>query len=291
MRWVLCAVALAACGGTQVPTHNGYKSDKAKPWKKAKDLKFDDKQEAKVEGDLSYPEMRRAAWFAANLSSNSQLDLRVEITPPGEATNEDFDLGVEVYDPHLRVISRSDLEEGGDAHELNKTKSLVDLVPGRYLIHLYLQGRLDTADYVLHAAYKTTPAAAAKSDYPAQVPFPEPLAMVPITDDTPKNYKPQVVVVTHPGKHPVKATPKAEPPPPPPQQKLARITGIQVTGAGVQITLGIGTAKGGAPGMKGTVRGVGKSFTISSCTGTTCTAVVAASQAEMASASVVELAP
>ena len=36
--------------------HNGYKGGaKAKPWKKAKTLKFDDKNEAKAEGELSYP--------------------------------------------------------------------------------------------------------------------------------------------------------------------------------------------------------------------------------------------
>ena len=33
------------------------------------------------------------------------------------------------------------------------------LAPGKYLIHIYLQGRMDTADFVLHAGFKTTASA------------------------------------------------------------------------------------------------------------------------------------
>src|SRR5262249_28627851 len=84
-RVVILLIVVAACGGAEIPQHNGYKSATAKPWKKAKQLKFDDKGEAKAEGDLSYGEMRRAAWFLADLPSNGDLDVRVEITPPGDA--------------------------------------------------------------------------------------------------------------------------------------------------------------------------------------------------------------
>lgn len=93
MRRIVIAacVLLAACGGAQVPVHNGYKSEKAKPWKKPKALAFDDKMEAKAEGDLSYPDMRRAKWFVLDLPANGELAIRLEITPPGDATNEDFD--------------------------------------------------------------------------------------------------------------------------------------------------------------------------------------------------------
>src|SRR5437773_965368 len=115
---VLC---LVACGGVQVPQHNGYKNDKVKPWKKAKTLKFDDKMETKTEGDLSYPDMRRAKWFALDVPSQGDLTLKLEVTPPGE-TNEDFDLAMEVLDPGNHVVQKADLEES-DAHEYQKTRS------------------------------------------------------------------------------------------------------------------------------------------------------------------------
>jgi hypothetical protein len=58
-------------------------------------------------------------------------------------------VGFEVLDPGNRVIARSDLQEGDDVGEIQKSKSLLDLEPGRYLVHLYLQGRMDSADYLL----------------------------------------------------------------------------------------------------------------------------------------------
>jgi len=140
MRWIVSisialSIALMACGGPQIPTHNGYKPKEAKPWKKPKVLKLDDKHEAKADGDVSYPDMRRARWYEIALPSNGQLSLALEVTPPGDAVNDDFDLGMEVVGPTYRVISKSDLEDE-DAHELNKKKTLLDLPPGKYLIHL-----------------------------------------------------------------------------------------------------------------------------------------------------------
>jgi len=49
----LLSIAVVACGGPDIPAHNGYKSDHAKPWKKAKTLKFDDQNIAKAKGDLT----------------------------------------------------------------------------------------------------------------------------------------------------------------------------------------------------------------------------------------------
>jgi hypothetical protein len=48
MRWIvslsiLTALALWRAVGHQIPSHNGYKPKEAKPWKKPKALKFDDK--------------------------------------------------------------------------------------------------------------------------------------------------------------------------------------------------------------------------------------------------------
>jgi hypothetical protein len=266
---------LIACGGVQIPEHSGYKSDKAKPWKKAKTLKFDDKNEAKVEGDLSYLQMKRATWFAVDLSTPAALDLRLEITPPGDAVNDDFDLAMEVLDPGYRVVSKSDLEEE-DAHELNKTRSLVDLAPGRYLIHLYLQGRLDSADFILHAVMKPTSSSVGKSDFPSKVAFPTALAMVPLNDDTPKTYKPVTpVVVTHTNHRKPPTTPTPPVTPPPVTTFNAQIIGMSVVAGGTQITIGRGTKGGAAPGMKGKVNGVAQgAFTLGACTDRACTATL-----------------
>ena len=270
---IVLVSALAACGGPQIPSHNGYKPKEAKPWKKPKVLKFDDKMEAKADGDLSYPDMRRARWFELALPSTGQLTIALEITPPGDAVNDDFDLGMEVLDPSYRVISKSDLEDE-DAHELNKKKTLVELAPGKYLIHLYLQGRTDTADFVLHAAFKPTAAAEVKSNFPAEVLFVPVLAQVPIQDDTPRNYKPTVVVSHGPRRHAPAATPKAEQTPV--ATVSARIINVQIVPGGTQITVGRGTSTGAADGMKGSIHGVASGFQISGCNERTCTATIKA---------------
>lgn len=274
MRALLLLTIVAACGGTQIPAHNGYKSDKAKPWKKFKTLKFDEKGEAKADGDLSYRDMRRAQWFAADTPINGELALRVEITPPGEATNDAFDLGIEVLDPGFRMLVRKDLEEGDSQQDLNKTAILKDLPPGRYWIHLYLQARMDTAEYALHATFKAAPPADVKSDFPAQVAFVGALPMVPLTDDTPKNYHPPTTtVVVVQKKHPKGAPP---PPPPPPVTTLsARIISVSVVPGGTQITVGRGTSSGAAAGMKGKINGVSNGmFTLANCTERACTATL-----------------
>jgi hypothetical protein len=278
MRWIVslsifvcCGVCMTACGGPQIPTHNGYKAKEAKPWKKPKVLKLDDKKEAKVEGDVSYPDMRRARWFEVHLPANGELSIALEITPPGDAVNEEFDLGMEVLDPSLRVISKSELEDE-DAHELNKKKTLVDLAPGKYLIHLFLQGRMDTADFVLRASFKRTQAAEVKTNFPNEVPFVPVLAMVPLQDDTPRNYRPQTQAVVK-----VIKKPNAPPPPPPPAATVsARIIGVQVVSGGTLITVGRGKSSGASDGMKAKINGISGAFTIGNCNERTCTATVAA---------------
>jgi hypothetical protein len=288
-RAYLLLVIVGACGGAQIPAHNGYKTEKAKPWKKAKNLKFDEKNEAKAEGDLSYPDMRRAAWYGVDLGTPAELDLRVEITPPGDATNDDFDLALEVLDPGFRVISKSDLEDE-DAHELNKTKALLDLAPGHYMVHMYLQGRMDTAEYILHATLKPTSASVGKSDFPAQVATLPALPMVPLNDDTPKTYHPPVAVVTHTN-HKPKGDPKPKDPVPPPVAAMTgRIIGMNVVSGGTQITIGRGTSNGAAVGMKGKIPGVPSgSFTLAACNERTCTAVVAATPDQIKGAGSVTL--
>jgi len=272
---ILLVGALTGCGGPQIPTHNGYKPKEAKPWKKPKALKFDDKGEAKAEGDLSYPDMRRAKWFEVGLPANGQLQLTLEVTPPGDAVNDDFDLGMEVFDPSSHVISKSDLEDE-DAHELTKKKKLVDLAPGKYLVHLFLEGRTDTAEFVLRAAFKATAAAQVKSNFPAEVLFVPALPMVPIQDDTPRSYKP-IAAATPPRRGNHHATPTPTPTPATPVATVtARIINVQIVPGGTQITVGRGTATGGADGMKGSIRGIAGGFQIGGCNERTCTATIKA---------------
>jgi hypothetical protein len=266
---------LAACGGPQVPAHNGYKPKEVAPWKKAKALRFDDKMETKAKGDVSYADMRRARWFEVNLPSNGQLALTLEITPPGDAVNDDFDLGLEVFDPHSRLIVKSDLEDE-DAHELTKKKTLVDLAPGKYLIHLFLQGRMDSAEFDLHATFKPTAAAEVKSNFPNDVLFVPTLAMVPIQDDTPRNYKPPATTVTRVTRHP-RATPAATPPPPTGGTPInARIIDMQIVSGGTQVVFSRGTSTGASDGMKASLAGVSGSFPIGNCKERTCSALLKA---------------
>jgi hypothetical protein len=276
MRWIVSlSVVLMACGGPQIPTHNGYKPKEAKPWKKPKLLKFDDKLEVKSDGELSYADLRRARWFQIETPANGQLALTLEITPPGDTVNDDFDLGFEIFDPSQRVIGKSDLEDS-DAHELIKKKTLIDLVPGKYLVHVYLQGRMDSADFVLRGAFKPTTAAEAKSNFPAEVPFLPTLPTVPIQDDTPRGYKQPTAVVTTTSRG-SRRTPEPKVTAPPPVATLnGRIIGVQVVGAGTVITVGVGKGQGASEGMKGRIKGISGGFTLASCGDRTCSATVSA---------------
>ena len=263
--------------------HNGYKGKKPQPWKKAKAIKFTDKDgklEAKVQGELEYASYKRAAWYVADLPKAGQLDLRLEIEPPGEAVNDEFDLGFEVLDDGFRTIMKSDLTEGDDTGDIQKQKSLKDLEAGKYYIHLYLQHRMDSADYVLKASFQSV-STVGKSDFPSQVAFVPTLPMVPLQDDTPKNYKPTTptppvkVTTKRPKGEPKKEEPKKEPAVG--TALNARIINMQVVSGGTQITVGRGTSGGAAVGMKGKIVGVSSgSFTLANCNERTCTAVVSA---------------
>ena len=273
MRWIVSlSLVLMACGGAQIPTHNGYKPKEVKPWKKPKVMKFNDKMEAKADGEVSYPEMRRARWYQVELPSSGELSLMLEITPPGDAVNEEFDLAMEVLDPSLRVISKADLEEG-DAFELTKKKTLVDLAAGKYLIHLYLQGRMDSADYLLRASFTPSTAANVASNFPADVLFVPALPMVPLQDDTPRDYKPPGATVTRVIRTP---RPRPEPTPAAPVETItARIINVQVVSGGTQITVGRGTATGATATMRATLNGIPGSFPVA-CNERTCTGTIKA---------------
>lgn len=269
-----------------MPTHNGYKGKNPQPWKKAKALKLSDKLVAKTDGALSYAAKKRAAWYYIELPQAGQLDLNLEITPPSDGSNEEFDLGFEVLDKDYRVLVRSDLQEGDDIGSLEKSKSLKDLEPGKYFIHLYLQHRLDIADYELRAELKPM-ATVGRSDFPAQVAFVPPLPMVPLQDDTPRT--PSRTVAT--ARKPRPESPKKEDPKPSEELK-ASILGATVVSGGTQITISRGTASGAAVGMKGKIVGLASgTFTLESCGDRTCTATVPATPDQMKGKASVVLTP
>jgi hypothetical protein len=273
MRWIVPVLFVAvACGGPEIPTHSGYKNEKSKFWLKAKTLKIDEKGEIKTDGELVYGEFKRARWYAIETPTHGELSLRLEITPPGDATNEDFDLGFEVLGAGYRVIHKSDLEDD-DAHEVTKTTKLVELVPGRYLVHVFLQGRMDSAEYTLRGTFKSTPAAEQESDFPSQVAYLDPLPMVPLNDDAPKNWKPEKkpVVVKTTGRKPKDPVEKKQPVAA--AAVTARIMSVNVVPGGTQILIGRGTASGAIDGMKAKIAGVGDTPKIGNCKETSCTAV------------------
>lgn len=278
----LVASGLTACGGVQIPQGNGYKNPRSEPWKKPKDIKLDTDNKGKADGDLSYPDFRRAKWYSVTLPARGDLALELDVTPPGD--QDKFDLAVEIIDgKSFQVISKSDKDDD-DAGELKKTKSLIDLPAGTYLIHLYLEGRLDTAEYELALAF--TPGkpdaggGGGDDDFPKGVAFPPPLPQVPLTDDTP------ATIVSHPctGRHcggggggGVRPPPPPPPPPPGGPAVSGRVINVGVSGANTVITINVGTADGLHDGAAGQVVGVKNGgFTTTGCTDHACKGSVGA---------------
>ena len=272
VAWAIAAaVLIGACGGADIPMHSGYKNEKVRPWKKPKVIVLDDKGEGKAEGDLSYRDYRRAKWYAVDLPADGELEIGCEIAPPDV---EDFDLAFEVLDPNFIVIAKADLDDE-DAHELVKNRTLYELTAGRYLIHLYLQGRLDSADFDLKLKYNPQ-AKKYQSDFPALVPFPPRLPVVPLLDDTPAD---QIAKRPRPG---VKKTSKGRPKPTQVAEDTskkipARVINIAAQGNESMITVDRGVNQGVSDGMKGYVQGVkGGSFTVTSCSERQCKGKVSA---------------
>ena len=267
----ISSLLLAACGGRDIPLHNGYRSAKAKPWKKTKNLTLNDKFEGKTDGELNYGAYKRARWYALQLPSAGELALALEITPPPDA--EDFDLAMEVFDTGNRVIAKADIEDE-DAKETTKKRSVEIAEPGKYLIQVYLQGRMDIAEYELQLAFTPKPGEL-KTDFPASVAFVDELPQVPLTDDTPANRKPKVIVRTgrrtppQTKKDPVVVAPPAS------TSFSGMVLKVIVVGDGTEITFS--RAEGVNPGMKGRVVGVQNSgFAVGNCTDRSCKGVVRA---------------
>ena len=274
---------IAACGGVQVPQHNGYKSKTSEPWKKAKEIKLDEKQHGKVDGDLDYKDFRRAKWYVVNLPASGDLTVNLEVSPPGE---DKFDLALEVLDSNGNVLIKADKDDD-DAYEVKKSKSLVELQAGSYWVHLYLEGRLDTCEYDLDVQW--TPRELASADtFPRDVAFPPALPVVPLVDDT-VGVKPPPCKgrgcgggggSRPPGGGGGGGGTKPPPPPPPPAGGAvsAHIINVNVGGGGTTITFNKGTDAGVNDGSRGSVDGVkGSGFEAFGCGARSCKGVVKAS--------------
>ncbi len=283
------ALALAACGAS-IPEHNGYKSAKASPWRNPKAIKLDEKNEGKADGELDYPSQKRAKWYAVDLPSSGDLQVSVEANPANDSG--DFDLGMEIVGPGYRVLAKADLEDD-DARELTKTRSAAGLPGGRYMIHLFLQGRLDNSDYELKVKFSPK-ATEVASDFPAQVQYLPNLALVPVIDDTPGSAGKaggKVVVRRTPGT-PRQPKPKPEEAPPPATTVSATVLRATMNDKATILVLSAGAGAGVAEGWKGQVSGVkGASFRVTNVTERNCRGVLEGVTAEQVAGKRVTLSP
>lgn len=288
--WLGLAVAwMSAACGPSIPEHNGYKSAKSTPWRSPKPIKLDDKNEGKVDGELDYGSHKRARWYAIDLPSSGDLQITVEANPQND--EGEFDLGLEVLDPGNRVLVKSDAEDE-DARELTKTRSMAGLPAGRYLVHLYLQGRLDNADFELKVKFSSK-ASEVASDFPAHVQFLPKLALVPVIDDTPGDYKPGGKVVVNRTTKPRQPRPPKEPEEKPPATTVtATVLRATMNDKATSLVLSAGASSGVADGWKGTVVGLkGVTFRVSNVTERNCRGVIDGITAEQVSGKKVVLSP
>jgi hypothetical protein len=247
------AVALlpAACGGADVPDHNGYKSSKSRPWQSPVVLEFDQSNEAEVDDTISYPARQRARWYAVDLPSSGELE--VQVSTASFAEDHTIDLAFEILDEGYQVLAQANRDED-DAGDETKTRLIGGLKPGRYYVHIYAQRRLDEADFTLQLAFRSD-LQEADSNFPASVAFIGALPDIPAVDDTPAGQPPRVV------KKCKGAACKKRPPAtrtttanPGVKAIRARVAGIvKVTAGGTQIRIDRGSAQGVNAGWNGAV--------------------------------------
>lgn len=292
----LCVVigfAATACG-PKAPTHNGYKSSRTKPWKKAKKLAWSDDFEAEVEDTVSYPKRKRAAWYEISAPRFGEFEFKLEATQLGEPRPE-FDLAFEIVDASGRVLVRADLEEE-DAGEETKTRTITEVPAGLYWVHIYTQARTDEVEFQLRVKF-TTLEKDPESTFPTQVAYLPPLAAVPPVDDAPP---PTVVKKPRCRKPPCRRRPRPDPPPdtgPKPAAVKVRIVGISSREGRTAIRIAAGANRGIEKGWRGSVvsasgKGItGGGFVVTRVTGSEAYASVKATADAVNAAKYVVLRP
>ncbi|WP_199350849.1 hypothetical protein [Haliangium ochraceum] len=272
--------ALFALGGgwaagcsKNIPTHDGYRTADAEGWNKPEVLELDSDREAEIDSELSYPKRRRARWFAVDLSRPGELEVMLSYAAlsaiqadeePEEDEDDPFDLAFEVYDASYRMLTRADNRED-DVGERRKRRTLYELPAGRYLIHVYLQRRLDEVEYTLRVQHRLGEFVASASDFPKTVAFYPDLPAVPKTDDAPRPEPPRCRgrrCRGKPNRPSNRPKPRNNTPAPsgdgqvvavPDGGMRARIIGIRAAGGGTRITINRGSAHGVAKGWRGQV--------------------------------------
>ena len=297
--------SLVACGGLDVPIHDGYRN-RAKGWKKPKALEFDEDFEAEHDGELSYPDRKRARWFAVELPGDGELEVTLDVSPLGYAAeteefedeDDPFDVAFEIYNENYKVLAHADNEDD-DVGERKRSRKAPTVPKGRYLVHVYLQRRLDESEYTLRVKYRRG-SLEPETNFPDEVAFVEPLPVVPAFDDAPEVA----------GRKPCRGRRCKKPKNggggskrPPPQaaagSMIVSIVGIrQAKGGGTHITIQAGESRGVVKGWKGVVitrknkEVPGSNFTISRVNARTSTATVrGASPDQVTSARRVRIAP
>src|SRR5690606_14874812 len=147
-----------------------------------------------------------------------------------------------------------------DAGERNKSRTVEEVRKGRYLIHLFLQRRLDEAEFTVRVTFKRA-SLEPESDFPKQVAFVDPLAVVPAFDDAPEpERKPRcrgkkcgrTTTTSKPRDKPKDTSPAASTPVEGVMKaKIVVVRGV--SSGGTEITLNRGSSQGVAAGWTGKV--------------------------------------
>lgn len=188
---------LIGCGGKQVPEHDGYRTRWKPGWERPKKLEFDEDFEAEKDGELSYPKRKRVRWYQLETPEDGELEIVLQAGPLGSDPDEEeddedvddpFDVGFELYDRNYKMLLRADNEED-DAGDRQKSRTAYQLPQGKYLLHLYLQRRIDEAEFTVTVKFKSG-SVEPQTDFPKNVAYVDLLPVVPAVDDSPLNARP-----------------------------------------------------------------------------------------------------
>lgn len=242
------AALLAPTGcGPSYPTHNGYRLNDRKPWTHAKKLEWSEDNEIDVDDRVSYPKRRRARWFLLTIPELGEIKVELTATQLRQPS-DDFDLAFEILDDGGRVLIRADKDED-DAGEETKKRELAEMRPGKYLVHVYAEGRKDEAEFNLNIKYKRTPDTG-DSSFPQKVAYVGPLATVPVVDDAPPPPPPRHRCR---GRHCHKKPPPKDPEKPQAKSFRAIISLIRSSGGRTTIRIAAGANRGVEKGWRGRV--------------------------------------
>ena len=304
---------LVGCVGRKIPEHDGYRTRWKPGWERPKKLEFDEDLEAEKDGELSYPKRKRVHWYEVETPEDGELEITLQASPLGKDTGEEedededdpFDVGFELYNTNYKMLIRADNGED-DAGDRKKSRTAYELPQGKYLLHVFLQRRIDEAEYTVTLKFSRG-SVEPQTDFPKNVAYVDLLPVVPAVDDSPENTAPprrpkckgkQCKKRPRRSKDP-KTEPKDSGPEPTPSGALnGKIIVIRAQASGgTEIVINKGDTSGVAKGWKGklvTSKGKaipGGDFTITSVKTTSSKALVGVSSDAVKQAGRVILTP